>query len=498
MKHSFVINSQGLDIWRHTANGIEHVSKINADDKGARIKLQGWLANVRRSSVLIADLADERHVIERLPHTSRTDRLQLAKRKLAQHFQDAAFTSATLLPVGPEDSLAKPMLLSALPRSPSITLWLDILSEASMQGQIDAPLLTSVPFLLEHWYRRQRALPPQSLLLTLGTGGMRQIFFRQRRLAFSRVITARAASLAENLPVYREELMQTLAWLPSQRLVEGPPPVLVLATETDLQLLRELAPATNSAMDFIDIARCPGGGTDVLSLVLREAHSRGTPGHYECHSLRRARQFSAARRATWIITVATLVAGLTKTTAALIDASHLRQEAGLLVTEQQKHQTELEKLNAEALDEPGADTPDDWLDKAEDLAQDQGIAPVVILQTVAGLLDKAPWARLESLVWKKQTAWENGESGSPAKDEPQIPQTANAKHASIGTRPISIELEISLTRNEPPQAAADKLVSFWQQQYGSPIKAHIDSGTAHLRLDATLPLPEQERREKAP
>jgi hypothetical protein len=471
MKHSLVINPQGLDIWRHAASGIEHESRISADDKGARTKLQNWLADTRRRITLVADLADERHTIERLPHTSQTDRHQLIERKLAQHFPDAAFTSATLLPVGPEDNLFRPVLLSALPRSQTITLWPDVLSEAAMQGQIGVPHLTSVPFLVEHWYRRQRTLPPQSLLLTLGTGGMRQIFFRQRRLAFSRVITARAPFLAENLPVYRDELMQTLAWLPSQRLVEGSLPILVLATETDFPLLRELTSATNSPMDFIDIARYSGGVKGIFALALHETISRGTPGHYECRSLRRARQFSTARRAIWIITAAMLAAGLTKTAAALTDTHRLRQETGQLIAEQQKHQTELEKLNTEPFDDPDADIPDDWLDKAENLAQDQGISPVVILQAVAALLDKTPWVQLESLIWNREP--EQGKD-------------------------ISIELEISITGSESPQIAADKLVSIWQQQHDSPMKATIDSGTVHLRLDATFPLSMQEKREKPP
>jgi hypothetical protein len=464
MKHSFVINSHGLDIWRHTANGIERESRISADDKGARAKLQNWLGDARRRITLIADLPDERHAIERLPITSRADRLQLIERKLAQHFPDAAFTNATPLPVGPEDSLVKPVLLSALPRSSSITLWLDVLGEAAMQGRIDAPLLTSMPFLVEHWYRRQRTLPPQGLLLTLGTSGMRQIFFRQRRLVFSRVITARASTLAENLPVYRDELMQALAWLSSQRLVEGSPPILVLAAEADFPLLRELAPATNGVMDFIDIARCSGGNKDILTLALHETISRGTPVRYECHLLRRVSQFSAVRRATQIITAAMLAIALTKTASALIASHHLHQETGQLIAEQ--HQAELEKLNTEVLDEPNEDVTDDWLDKAESLAQDQGIAPVVILQAVAALLDKAPWAQLESLTWNKL--------------------------------PTSIELEISFTGNEPPQIAADKLVSLWQQQHGSPMKAHFDSSKARLRLDTTLTLAVQEKREKTP
>jgi len=373
MEHSLVIHSQGLDIWRHTASGVEHESRINADDEKARTKFQDWLAATRRRCTLIADLADERHTIERLPHTSRTDRLQLIHRRLSQRFPDAAFTSATPLPVGPEDGLNKPVLLSALSRSSSITLWLDVLSEASMQNQTNAPLLTSVPFLVEHWYRRQRTLPPQSLLLTLGAGGMRQIFFRQHRLALSRVTAARATTLVESLPAYRDEITQTLAWLASQRLVEGSPPILILAAEADFPLLRELTPSLGSGVDFIDIAQCSGSGEDVLSLALRETRQSGTPSHYDCPPLHRARQLTHAHRATWIAAVAIFAAGLATATDEFINTHRLRQETERFTAEQQKLQNELEKLNAESIVEPGADLPDDWLDKVESLIRDTAL-----------------------------------------------------------------------------------------------------------------------------
>jgi hypothetical protein len=390
------------------------------------------------------------------------------------------------------------VLLSAIPRSAPIHLWLDILSEAGMQGHCGAPLLTSVPFLAEHWYRRQSTLPPQGLLLALGAGGMRQIFFRQRRLAFSRVIPARAATLAENLPTYRDELAQTLAWLPSQRLVEGLPPIFVLAAESDFPLLRELTPPSGSNMDFIDIARCTGGCADILSLAIRETRQGGTFGHYDCPPLRRLRQFATARRALWGASVIVLAAALATSATAFGDASRLIRETGELVAEQQKLQNELEKLKAEATNEPGADFPDDWFDKAEGFAHDQGIAPAYVLQAVAGLLDKAPWARLEALAWKNRATQDEGEKASPGKSEPQSHRAASAGEALADTPSANIELEISLTGNEPPQASANRLASLWQQQQGSLMSAYVDSAASRLKLDASLTLPSREKREKPP
>lgn len=489
MKHSLVINSQWLDIWRHTATGIEHEMKLDAND--AKTTFQHWLLGARRRCTLVADLPDERHTIERLPHTSRADRLQLIRRKLVQHFPDAAFTNATPLPAGSENGMLKPVLLSALPRSPSIAPWLDILIETGMQGRIDVPLLTSVPFLAERWYRRQHTLPPQCLLLTLGAGGMRQIFFQQRRLTFSRVIAARASTLAENLPAYRDELVQTLAWLLSQRLVEGTPPIAVLAAEANFPLLRELAPSQNSSMDFIDITRCPNGSA--LALILSQTRHSGPPTHYDCPPLRRVRKFTVIRRATWASTVATLAIGMASAAVGFVNAAHLHHETGQFIAEQQKLQNELEKLNAETLIEPGADFPDEWFNKAESLIRDPGIASIDILQAIAGLLHKAPWARLESLSWKKLPTQDEGTStGNQPSQDVQPGKEANAK-IPHSAQSASIELEISLTGNEPPQTAADRLVSVWQQQYGLPMKAHIDPGMARLRLDTTLALPPREK-----
>ncbi|MDR2925695.1 MAG: hypothetical protein LBU76_07110 [Azoarcus sp.] len=473
MRHSLVIRQQGLGIWRHTAEGVEHESDIAADDKNARAAFQGWLAAERRRLNLVADLSDERHAVERLPAASRADRLRLIARKLAQRFPEAAFTRASPLPASQEDGLLKPVRLSSIPRLPALALWLDALNDAAIKGDADATRLTSVPFLIEHWYRRQRALPPHGLLLAFGAAGLRQMLFRQRRLVFSRTVAARADTLAENLPAYRDELAQVLAWLPSQRLIEGSPPILVLAPEADFPLLRELAP--NSAVDFIDIARYASGSADAFTLALRETRQRGAPAHYDCPPLRRPRQLAFVRRAAWCVAAASLAIGLANAADGFINAARLNQEAEQFAFERQKRQAELDKLNAESTAEAGADFPDDWLAKAESLASDTGIAPLGILQAIAGLLAQAPWARLETLAWKKQPMRESAPDDAPS---------------------ASIVLEISLIGSELPQTAADKLLSFWQQRYGSSMKAHIDPATSRLRLDTTLRLLPREKQEK--
>ena len=470
MDNLIVIDAQGIGFWRRIGGGVACESRIAASDEMAQGKLRNWLDGARRRCTLIADLADERHAIERLPRTSRADQRQLAARRLTQRFPDTALTSLTPLPACPEDGALAPVLLAALTRPQLLTPWLETLGEAATRGRIEIRGLTSVPFLLERWYGRQRALPAQALLLVPGAGGMRQIFFRQRRIAFSRVIPARADVLEGCLSTYRDELAQTLAWLSSQRLSEAPPPIVVLAPEADLPLLRELASVTSGEIDFIDFAQYPGakGCTDALSLALRE---RRANGHYDCPPLQRPRQISAVRRAVVAFTLAAIAASLSSAVSDFISARHLREEIERLAIEQRTQQSELERLNAEAQRAPQSERLSDWLDQAERLARTPGLASVDALRAVAGLLAEAPWVRLESLNWARvETPDENGE-----------------------VRHTRLELEIVLSGEAPPPPAiaADRLSTRWQRQHGSPMQARVESGVARLWLETTLALPQR-------
>lgn len=469
MDHFIVIDAQGIGLWRRIRGGIERESSIAASDGMAQGKLRNWLDGARRRCTLVADLADERHAIERLPRTSKADQRQLAARRLAQRFPDTALTRLAPLPACPEDGALAPVLLAALTRPQLLAPWLDVLGEVAMRGRVEIRGLTSVPFLLEGWFRRQRALPAQALLLTPGAGGLRQIFFRQRRIAFSRVIPARSDVLKGCLSTYRDELAQTLAWLSSQRLSDAPPPIVVFASEADLLLLRELAPATSGEIDFIDFARYhdANGCTDALSLALRE---RRAHAHYDCPQLQRPRQISTVRRAVMAFTLAASAASLGSAASDFISARHLREEIERLAIEQQAQQNELNRLNAEAQREPQSERLPDWLDQAERLARTPGLASEDALRAVAGLLAEAPWARLESLNWERVETDENGA----------------ARHARI-------ELEIAFSGEAPPPAiAAERLSARWQRQHGSPMQARVESGVARLWLEATLALPQRE------
>ncbi|MDR0563417.1 MAG: hypothetical protein LBG78_00585 [Azoarcus sp.] len=472
IRHSLVIGAQGLDIWRHNGSRAEHEMRIAVQDEKTHPKLQTWLAGGKRQCVIVADMDDERHIFERLPRTGRADRQHLIRRKLAQHFPDAAMTRATLLPPALGGSQHSPVLFSAIAPQQHVSLFLDAVAKAANQANIDVRCVTSIPFLIEHWFCRQQGFPPQALLLSLGAGGMRQMFFRERRMVFSRVISARASTLDDCLPIYRDELMQTLAWLASQGLAEGTPPILVLAAANELSVLRELALSASGSMEFIDLASF-SSDANFLSLALQESWHRAI-AHYGYPPLCRPRRLATARRALWLTAAAVGSLGVLAAANSFIDAQNLWQEAGRFNAEHRALQNELKQITAQSRPEPGKDFPA-WLEQAERIANEQGISPENVLQAVARLLGEAPWAQLELLVWKK---------APPA----QKTATASAQE----NRPVmaALELDITLMGNAPPpHVAADALLAYWQRQQGTEIQLHIEPGMLPTGIKLTLNLP---------
>lgn len=495
--YTLVIGARGLDAWRHAGNsGGVHAQTFAAADRDAPARLRAWLGGARRRCTLVADVIDERHIVESLPRAARADRRVLIHRRLARHFPETTLTGAIALPEGGQKNSA-PVLLIALTRPALIMPWLEALGEAGAQGRIEVRGFTSAPFLLEQWYRRQRGLPAQCLLLAPSVDGMRQLFFRQRRLAFSRVIPARAAALADCLPAYRDELAQTLAWLAAQRLSEGSPPIRILAAASERAALGELIPAGgNGDTAFIELISPPGtqdraqdGGESawaITHLLLREARLASVRRHYDCPLLQRLRRLAAVRRAMIAATAALVIAVAAAAAFDLAATRRLRHETGQTEARRLASQDEIGRLETHAGDMAPGGALDAWLDRAEHLVRAPGIAPAAALDAAADLLAEAPWARLDAL------AWSMPEGDDPA---PSTATAAKERHAG-GAAAIHMTIAPGDTA-PPPRFAADALAARWLHRHGAPARVLIDADGALLRLDAwfeppAIPAPPRE------
>lgn len=173
-----------------------------------------YLASHRNSLfMLLADVPEEAFQLEEIPHSSGKDRTALLQRKLGQHFYGTPFTLAFTqgrLKTGRRDER---LLLMALTRPQHFEPWLNVLRKSNtiLAGIYSLPQV--VPQLLA------ADAPPQLLLITRTCGGLRQSYFTDRQMRFSRLTPLASASAEESAIAVALEADKMHQYLASQRLL---------------------------------------------------------------------------------------------------------------------------------------------------------------------------------------------------------------------------------------------------------------------------------------
>ncbi|CAG0931471.1 MAG: hypothetical protein F9K21_06220 [Rhodocyclaceae bacterium] len=174
---------------------------------------------------MLADIADEGFQIETLPYTQGADRNALLARKLGQYFYGSPL--ATAVSYGREKSGRKDerFMLTALTRPQLFEPWLAALRAAEVQlaGIWSLPLLGGA--LLD----KLQAGKKRCLLVSITRGGIRQSFYEDGQLKFSRLSPAAAAGAAEMAASCAAEVAKIHQYLLGQRLVARGAPLPVIA-----------------------------------------------------------------------------------------------------------------------------------------------------------------------------------------------------------------------------------------------------------------------------
>jgi hypothetical protein len=143
------------------------------------------LANVPKKPVhVFTDLAEEDFRLDTIPHVGKTDRDAILNRKLTQIFRNTPYRYAELQGRETEGRRDDRVMYTAVTNPEMLKPWLDAIEriKAPLAGVHSAAVFSSA--LLE-----QLDLAfPHTLLVTLSPGGgMRQTYFRDREIKFSRL-----------------------------------------------------------------------------------------------------------------------------------------------------------------------------------------------------------------------------------------------------------------------------------------------------------------------
>jgi len=203
---------------------------------------------------LVVDLSDEGFQFETLPHVTGPDRKAMLRRKLDQAYFGSPL--ATALSLGRESNGRRDerFLFVALTRHASIEPWLEVLraNEIALSG-VHSPALV-----MDKMVRRFEGIEATHLLVSFAPGGMRQTFFENGRVRFSRL-----AQSLDDIPIGLEdqcaaEILKTHSYLVGQRLIprNAPLTVQLLVDDADYKRLR---PALNESADlhFVHLPLAP-------------------------------------------------------------------------------------------------------------------------------------------------------------------------------------------------------------------------------------------------
>lgn len=188
-----------------------------SNDANGRENFSAFLRQHSNPAYLLVDVIEEDFRLETVPHLTGTARRDLQARKFEQFYRGTPFRQALLLQRQTEGRRDDEMLFSALTNPQRISPWLDTLlaNRIPLVGiyslpNISAPLLKDIAsdhVLLLSWEKN---------------AGLRQTYFNNKRLHFSRLIPVAADSFTDSVAT---ETPRTQQYLKSLSL---PPPGEVL------------------------------------------------------------------------------------------------------------------------------------------------------------------------------------------------------------------------------------------------------------------------------
>lgn len=335
-RYILYITSDGLRWYRLQSGRAELLENFEAGEEGQRAFTARLAPGARNTSfAVLIDLADEAFHIDTVPAVSGGDRKAMLARKLTQHFYGNAYTATTSLGREKAGRKDEKILFAAITRQATIEPWVDALikAEARVSG------IHSVPLLLDRMLERKRSGLARCLLVSLTPAGLRQSFFDEGRLRFSRLTAHHdgSANLVERIG--SDEIRKTHAYLTGQRMLARGEPidVLVMASPQEFEALvrhdeggdelRLVLATCDSIASRLKLPLPPPGSSDCLPLMLAALDREPTCLHLGGQAVRRFHRIHLAQRALIGAAAVVLVAGLLFAGKQWFEAAEIRDRA---------------------------------------------------------------------------------------------------------------------------------------------------------------------------
>ena len=212
-KRILLADGTGLTVHYWRAGHVRFEAEFSNEPAGLEA-LANYVKKHRSSLFyLLADIAEEGFQLEDIPFVQGGDRNALLQRRLSQYFYNTPLSLTMSLGRAKEGRRDEKLLFAALTRPEALMPWLDTLREAEaiLAG------VYSVPLVLAQVGSQILDANGPVLLLTLTHGGVRQTFFDQGKLHFSRLSQLATRSIDEIGRVCASDSAKIFQYLVAQR-----------------------------------------------------------------------------------------------------------------------------------------------------------------------------------------------------------------------------------------------------------------------------------------
>jgi hypothetical protein len=202
---------------------------------------------------LMVDAVEEDYRFETLPHAFGSDRSEMVRRKLRQHYRNLPYVNASFLGRDAERRRDDRYLFSALTNPDLIAAWLQALlaRELPLAGvfmlpMVSAALVTSL-----------RLKAPNVLLVAQHASGLRLTFLRDRQFRLSRLTRGDAGRTGSPERVIAEEISNTRIYLHALRAARLDEPLAIVLLDHGDQLggVAEIIARDNPSLDCMHLER---------------------------------------------------------------------------------------------------------------------------------------------------------------------------------------------------------------------------------------------------
>jgi len=181
---------------------------------------------------LMADAVEEDYRFETLPHAFGSDRSEMVRRKLRQHYRSIPYVNASFLGRDAGRRRDDRYLFSALTNPDLIAAWL----QAIMARELPVAGVFMLPMVSTALVSALRLKAPNLLVVSQHAGGLRLTFLRERQFRLSRLTRGDAGRGGSPERVIAEEISNTRIYLHALRAARLDEPLAIVLLDHNDQL----------------------------------------------------------------------------------------------------------------------------------------------------------------------------------------------------------------------------------------------------------------------